>query len=276
MSKTRVLIVDSQPIFRAGVRRALAHECGLEKLEILDCAQGNEGQEALRQIEENSPDVVLLEVGGPFSDGLALSTSITRSFPATKVVALSADHNADELFDVIKTGAAAYLSKDSSIEDLTEALRRAEMGEYPINDGLVSRPKVASLVLDQFENMASDSGPEDVREKVVTPLTAREDQFLSLIAEDNSNRQIAEILGISEQEVKECVSVILRKLNASDRAHEVMKSLCNDWLSLQDGERLPRTTGLPVAQTAVVEAPRAAKQKGNGKGKTKRRTPSKK
>ncbi len=275
MSKTRVLIVDSQPIFRAGVRRALAHRCGLEALEILDCDPGNSGEGAINQIEEDSPHVALVSIGGPSPDGLQLSSRIARDFPATKVIVLSANHNADELFQVIKTGAAAYLSRDSDAEALSDAIMRATSGQYPINDSFASRPKVASLVLDQFEDMASMCGSEDAREAVVTPLTPKETQFLNLIAEDNENRQIAAILGMEEHEIKKCVGAILSKLNASDRAHAVMLSLCDSWLSLQDPQTSSQAQELVAAEPAPVEEQRSTKRKANGTAKTKRRSSAK-
>jgi DNA-binding NarL/FixJ family response regulator len=275
MSKTRVLIVDSQPIFRAGVRRALAHHCGLEKLEILDCDPGNDGEGAIRQIDEDSPHVALVSIGGPSPDGLQLSSRIARDLPATKVIVLSANHNADELFEVIKTGAAAYLSRDSEAEELSDAIMRAASGQYPINDNLASRPKVASLVLDQFEDMASVCGSGDAKDTIVSPLTPRETQFLNLIAEDNPNRQIAAILGMEEHEIKKCVGAILCKLNASDRAHAVMLSLCDSWLSLQDAQTSSQAQDLVAVEPAAAKEQRPTKRKTNSPAKAKRRNSTK-
>jgi DNA-binding CsgD family transcriptional regulator len=118
--------------------------------------------------------------------------------------------------------------------------------------------------------MSSVSVPESAREAVVTPLTPTEVQFLNLIAEDTSNKQIAAILGVSEQEIKKCVGAILRKLNASDRAHAVMLSLCNNWLSLQEVETSSQAE-LLTTEPAVAEAQRPAKRKTNGSSKAKRR-----
>jgi len=233
MRKTTVLIIDSQPIFRAGVQRALAEHDGLDELGILACDPGNDGEEASRQIAEHSPDVALVDADCSAMSGIQFAKRITREFPFTKVVMLSACPNADELFEVMKTGAVAYLSKDATVAELSETIRRAASGEYLINDDFAERPKIAWRVLEQFQDIRLPEGPED---RPVPRLTPREIQFLNLIAEDNSNKQIAGILGIDEVEIKKYVSTILRKLNAGDRAHAVMLTLCNNWLALQEDE----------------------------------------
>ena len=268
MSKIVVLIVDSQQIFRAGVRRALSHQNGLENLEILDCDPGTKGEEAIRQTAEHSPNVVLLDIDCPPPGGLELCRHFTKHFPASKVVMLSGHHNAEELFEVIKTGAAAYLSKDSDVEELYGVIKRVSSGEYPINDSFNERPAVATRVLDQFQELASTV---PVKDDIVPPLTTREIQFLNLIAEENSNKQIAAILGISEQEIKDYVSVILRKLNAGDRAHSVMMSLCNHWLAIQNGENGPQSGDYLPTEPVLLENPPKEKHPSRAAPKTKKR-----
>ena len=233
MRKVIVMIIDNQPFFRAGVRQALSQQKNLEILEVLECEPGEDGEEAMRQVATNSPDVVLLDIGYPFLKGLDLCKKISRNFPGTKVVILSTnpDDDDEELFEVIKTGAVAYLrSKNITPEDLIDIIRRASAGEYPINDSVSIRPRVAWRVLRQFQDMASMGRAV---EDITTPLTAKEIQILSHIAEGNSNKRIANILGISEQTIKNHVSAILRKLNANDRAHAVMLAVRNGWISIQ-------------------------------------------
>ncbi len=233
MRKITLTIVDSQPFFRAGVRQALSQDNGLEAMEVLDCEPGEDGNEALTQIAANSPDIVLLDIGYPFLNGLELGKKIARTFPGTGVIILSAnpEEDDDELFEVIKIGAVAYLrSKHCSSSELAETIRRASSGEYPINDSVSSKPKVAWRVLRQFQDMASLGR---TLEDITTPLTPKEVQILTHIAEGNSNKRIANILGISEQTIKNHVSAILRKLNANDRAHAVFIAIRNGLISIQ-------------------------------------------
>ncbi len=237
MKKTILLIVDNQPIFRSGVRRALAQEEGLDSLEILDCDPGNNGDEALRQIKDNSPDVVILDVECPMFNGLDLIRNITSQFTETRVIALSANFNANQMYEVTKTGAAAYMSRDSSAVDLSGAMRRAASGDCPINDTFDEEPDIEEHILKQYQEMTSNV-PDYVPNKndIIAPLTSKEIEFLNMMAENSWNGLIAEILGLSDQDVKSCVNTIIRKLNASDRAHAVMLELCKSWLSFQDGD----------------------------------------
>ncbi len=229
MRKTIVMIIDREPFFRAGLRQALSQQ---DVLEILEC-DPEEGKAATEKIAASSPDVALVDIGYPTLMGLDLGKKIARSFPATKVVMLSANPNDDdeELFEVIKSGAVAYLrSKDCTPTRLMETIKRASHGEYPINDSVSSRPKVAWRVLRQFQDIAAIGM---TIEDITTPLTSKEVQILNYIAEGNTNKRIASVLGISEQTIKNHVSAILRKLNANDRAHAVFLALRNGWISIE-------------------------------------------
>ena len=229
MRKTIVMIIDREPFFRAGLRQALSQQDGFE---ILEC-DPEEGKAATEKIAASSPDVALVDIGYPTLIGLDLGKKIARSFPATKVVMLSANPNDDdeELFEVIKSGAVAYLrSKDCTPTKLMEIIKKASHGEYPINDSVSSRPKVAWRVLRQFQDIAAIGM---TIEDITTPLTSKEVQILNYIAEGNTNKRIASVLGISEQTIKNHVSAILRKLNANDRAHAVFLALRNGWISIE-------------------------------------------
>ena len=221
MNEIAVVIIDKQAFFRSGVRQALSEQAGFRVLE------GAPNDESLDIIEAESPDVVLLDINFPALSGLELGRKIARRYPNSKVVMLSPNSNDDELFEVIKTGAVAYLNKNTTTEELVNVIKRAFHGEYPINDSLVTRPAVAEHVLRQFRDIVSAG---KVMETVTAPLTYRETQILNYIAQGNSNKQIAHILEISEQTIKNHVSSILRKLNANDRAHAVALAMRNGWI----------------------------------------------
>jgi len=222
VNRITIMIIDKQAFFRAGVRQALSQQSDFN---ILEC---DPSQEWLELIEANSPDVILLDIDFPNFSGLELSRNIARHHPSTRVIILSPNHDDDELFDVIKTGAVAYLNKNTSTEELVSIVRQACNGEYPINNSLISRPKVAEHVLKQFQDIVSMG---KAMTTITAPLTHRESQILDYIAQGNSNKQIGRILGISEQTIKNHVSSILRKLNANDRAHAVALAIRNGWIS---------------------------------------------
>ena len=221
MNEITVAIIDKQAFFRSGVRQALSEQAGFRVLE------GAPNDESLDMIEVESPDIVLLDINFPALSGLELGRKIARRYPNSKVVMLSPNYNDDELFEVIKTGAVAYLNKNTTTEELVSMINRACHGEYPINDSLITRPVVAEHVLRQFRDIVSAG---KVMETVTAPLTYRETQILNYIAQGNSNKQIAHILEISEQTIKNHVSSILRKLNANDRAHAVALAMRNGWI----------------------------------------------
>ena len=213
------MIIDEHAFFRAGVRQTLSQQ---PDLEVLEC---DSTQNGLELIESTLPDVALLGSDLAGLSGIQLGRVIAQHYPNTKVIVLSPDPDDEELFEVIKTAAAACLSKKASAEDLVNTIRRAFKGEYPINESLMTRPQVASRVLSEFRGVAK------TMEGLAAPLTGRETQILTYIAEGNSNKEIAHILEISEQTIKNHVSSILRKLNANDRAHAVALALCRGWIT---------------------------------------------
>jgi two-component system response regulator DegU len=225
VSEVTVAIIDSSEFFRAGVRQKLSAQ---RDFRLMDCGLD---EEPLDFIDAYTIDVVLLDIDSPISKGLELGREITRNYPNTRVIMLSPYFDDEELFESIKTGAAAYVDKRTSTEDLVRTIRRASRGEYPINDSIIARPAIAERVLKQFQEMALMGL---VKEKVAAPLTDREIQILRYIANGNSNKQVAHVLGISEQTIKNHISAILRKLNASDRAHAVALAIRNHWVSIDE------------------------------------------
>ena len=220
-----MVIVDKQTFFRAGVRQALSQE---DDLEVFDY---DPEQNLMELIEASAPHVLLLDIDYPSLNGLELCRDIVRHYPNTKVVVMTPSLDDDELFEVIKTGAVAYLSKNATSQELGKTIRQAYGGEYPINDSLIARPKVAEHVLRQFQDIVSMG---KAMEAIAAHLTPRESQILGYVADGNSNKQIARILQISEQTIKNHVSAILRKLNANDRAHAVVLAIRYGWISVEE------------------------------------------
>lgn len=225
MSQVNVTIIDRSEFFRAGVREKLSAQ---QDFRLVDCGLD---EDPLDFIEAYAIDVVLLDIDSPISTGLELGREITRNYPNTRVIMLSPYFNDEELFESMKTGAAAYIDKRASTEDLVRTIKRASRGEYPINDSIIARPAIAERVLKQFQEMALIGL---VKEKVAAPLTTREIQILSYIANGNTNKQVAHVLGISEQTIKNHISAILRKLNANDRAHAFALAVRNQWVLVDE------------------------------------------
>jgi len=225
MNELTIAIIDRSQLVRDGLRQNLSSQ---QDFRLLDC---DPDKEPLKFIDSNAVDVVLLDIDSPISKGLELSRSITQNYPNTRVVVLSSYFSDEELFESLKTGAVAYIDKRISITELVSTIRRASQGEYPINDSVSANPAIADRVLRQFQEIASMGL---VREKIASPLTHRELQILTCIANGGTNKQAANMLGISEQTIKNHVSAILRKLNANDRAHAVALAIRNQWVVVDD------------------------------------------
>ena len=168
-----VMIVDKQALFRTGVCQALSEQT---EFEVSDC---DPNQNPMELIEANSPGVLLLDIDYPSLSGLDLARKVVLRFPSTRVIMLSSNPGDKQLFEVIKTGAVAYLSKDTNTEELVKTIGQASGGEYPINDSLVASPEVAEHVLRQFQDMISMG---KAMEAIAAPLTPRETQILNYIA----------------------------------------------------------------------------------------------
>jgi len=135
------------------------------------------------------------------------------------------------LTNPIRVGASAYAIKDIASEDLISLIRRVGRGEYLINENVLSRPFVASRVLDQFRELAA---VDEMSEAVFSPLTPREVEILDCVARGNSNKEIARLLSISDQTVKNHITSILRKLAVNDRTQAVIYALRHGWIKLGD------------------------------------------
>ena len=225
MSEVTIAIIDKSEFFKAGVRQKLSEQ---PNFRLVDC---DPDREPLQFIDANSSDVVLLDIDSPISKGLELSRAIAQHYPNTRVVVLSSYFSDEELFETLKTGAVAYIDKRTSTENLVSFIRRASRGEYPINDSVNTNPAIADRVIRQFQEIASMGL---VKKKVAAPLTHREIQILSCIANGSTNKHVAHKLGISEQTIKNHVSAILRKLNANDRAHAVALAIHNQWVTVDE------------------------------------------
>jgi len=228
-----VAIVDKLAFFRVGVCHALSEQ---PDFEVFD---GAPDDSLVALVEANSPDVLLLDIDYPSFSGLDLARKIILRCPTIKLMILTSTPDDKQLFEIIKAGAVGYLDKSIATDELVKTIRQVSRGEYPINDSVLARPKVAEHVLKQFQsesvhNISGKSISGKNMETIVVTPTFREMQILSYIAGGNSNKQIAQTLRISEQTIKNHISNILRKLNANDRAHAVVLAILYGWISAEE------------------------------------------
>ena len=172
----------------------------------------------------------LVDAGLPSLSGFGVARQIAIRCPGVGVVILSSSVDDEQLFQALKSGAAAFANKDISASNLVQLLRKVGQGTYPINETLLSQPGAANRILQLFRNLAMMG--KDL-ERLITPLSPREGEILRHIAEGNSNKRIAYALGISEQTIKNYIGSIMRKLNANDRTHAVVLAMRKGWLNIE-------------------------------------------
>jgi len=222
-NKIQVFILSQQSLFRQGIEHSLS---SMEDIEISGTTEVND--EVLSTLDNLPPDVAIVDIDAPSDSGLALARRIKQRLSNIGVVVLTSNPNDDQLFQTLKTQAAAYLNKEVTADRLADIIRCVARGEHPINENLTTRPNVANQVLQQFQELSwrSEAKP------FISPLTLRETEILNYIAQGYLNKQIAVKLDISEQTIKNHVTSILRKLNANARTEAVVIAIKQHLISI--------------------------------------------
>ncbi len=243
MNKITALVVDRQPFVRTGLRQAISQGDNTDAIDIIEFVPSRDEDDTIARIEAASPNVVMLSVGYPGRDGLELCQKIVRIMRQTRVIMLTTNptKDDDELFDAIRSGAAAYLTiQHCDPVDLTETIKRVSGGEYPIDVSVMSRPQVALRVLKHFQAITLNFRSED---EIAAPLNANELEILNLVAKGKSNKEIGDVLRVSDSVIKKHISNILRKLHANDRAHAITLAIRGGLISGQYDMTMRRRQG---------------------------------
>ena len=202
-----MLVVDDQELFRRGLTMLLAVEPGIEVV-----GEARDGLEGTNLATSTAPDVVLLDVRMPKRSGIEACVAIKQAVPTSKIIMLTVSDEEADLYEAVKSGASGYLLKDSSIDEVAQAVRVVSEGQSLIS------PSMAIKLIDEFKQMSrpdESSGP-------ALRLTERELDVLRLVAQGHSNKEIAARLFISENTVKNHVRNMLEKLQLHSRMEAVM------------------------------------------------------
>ena len=213
----RVLVVDDQELFRRGLTMLLAVESGIEVV-----GEAGDGIEGTSLATTAAPDVVLLDIRMPKRSGIEACLAIKEAVPTTKIIMLTVSDEEADLYEAVKSGASGYLLKDSSIEEVAQAVRVVADGQSLIS------PSMAVKLIDEFKQM---SKPEREQGPALR-LTERELEVLRLVAKGLNNREVAKELFISENTVKNHVRNILEKLQLHSRMEAVMYAMREKLLDL--------------------------------------------
>lgn len=201
MKPIRILLVDDHTLVRAGFRSLLE-----ELAEVRIIAEAEDGREALQMVARHRPDVVLMDIMMPGLNGLEAVARIKQEFPQTQVIILSMHAAEEYVLRALRAGAAGYLLKDASLEELERALKSVMRAEVYLS------PAISKLVVTGYMRHASNETSPLER------LTPRQREILQLIAESRSSKQISQILGVSLKTVETHRAELMARLDIHDIA----------------------------------------------------------
>lgn len=207
MEKIRVVIADDHVLVREGLRKLLELD---ESIDVI--TEVGDGQGAINMARKEKPDVILMDVNMPGTDGITATRVIKREYPNIKIIALTI-YEDEQVIDMVKAGVSAYVLKDVAGAELISTIHKVMDGEVVIH------PRVANRLVRELNR--SDSKQETVN------LTRREKDVLMLLVKGNSNKEMAEKLFISEKTVKNHLTSIFKKLGVKDRTQAAVYALKN-------------------------------------------------
>ncbi len=206
--KIKVIIADDHVLVREGLRKLLELDNGIKVT-----TEVGDGQGAINMVRREPPDIVLMDVNMPGTDGITATRVIKREFPAVKVVALTI-YEDEQVVEMVKAGVSAYVLKDVAGAELIDTL-------YKVMDGeVVIHPRVANRLIRELSKAENKN--------TALKLTRREKDVLDLLVGGNSNKDIADMMFISEKTVKNHLTSIFKKLGVKDRTQAVVFAIKNN------------------------------------------------
>ena len=205
---TRVALVDDQSLVRMGFRMVLEAQPDIEVV-----GEASDGAEALALARRARPDVVLMDVRMPGTDGIAATAAITTELPDTRVLVLTTFDLDEYAFGALRAGASGFLLKDARPEELLAAIRAVAAGDAAVS------PRITRRMIELFGAQLPSEGEATDAAAVLTP---REREILIAIGKGLSNTEIAAELFLTESTVKTHVGRVLAKLALRDRVHAVI------------------------------------------------------
>jgi two-component system, NarL family, response regulator DegU len=225
---TKIAIIDDHQLFREGVKRILEFE---KEFQVV--AEGDDGIEALKIVEDFHPDVVIMDINMPHVNGVEATRHLVEKYPHTKVIILSIHDDENYVTHALQTGARGYLLKEMDADALIEAVQVVADG------GSYLHPKVTHSLVREYRRLSTRQaeGHSNIQtieiRRPLHLLTRRECEVLQMLADGKSNRSIGEALFISEKTVKNHVSNLLQKMNVNDRTQAVVVAIKNGWVEVR-------------------------------------------
>ncbi|MEV6972773.1 response regulator transcription factor [Kitasatospora sp. NPDC093806] len=202
----RILLVDDHELFRAGLRQLLDR---IDSLTVV--GEASSGADVLSAVERLAPDVVLMDIGMPGTDGIEATRTLLARHPRVAVVMLTADDQDDSIVAAVRAGARGYLVKGAGLDDVRRAITAVSQG------GALFGPEAAVQLLAQVRRPAPEREP-------FPDLTPRELAVLTMLADGRNNASIANEFGLSMKTVRNYLSRIFGKLQVTDRAEAAVRA----------------------------------------------------
>jgi DNA-binding NarL/FixJ family response regulator len=207
----RILLADDQPLMRSGLRLVLEE---FEDLKVV--GEAMDGADAVRQVAQLRPDVVVMDVRMPVLDGVAATGMIVATQPDVRVLVVTTFDLDEHAYAALRAGASGFLLKDAEVNELVRAIRAVAAG-----DAVVS-PRITRKLLELHADRLPSDEADGERGDVLDVLTPREREVLMLVAQGLNNQEIASRLVVSEATVKTHVGNVLAKLGLRSRVHAVI------------------------------------------------------
>jgi DNA-binding NarL/FixJ family response regulator len=232
MNQITLLIVDDHPLFRQGVVDALSLEPDMRII-----AQSATGDEALDLIRTKKPTIAVLDVNLPGMNGQQITHQVSQDRLPTRIILMTGYDDVEQAIHAALAGAHGYCSKDIEPQTLSRIIREVADGKFVFANNVFNRRELELWVEDRMEGARRSYSEPGTP---FHPLSEREMEVLGCVVRGMSNKEIAAMLGISHQTVKNHVTAILRKFGVEDRTQAVVYALKRGWVTLRDADIRPQ------------------------------------
>ncbi len=232
MNQITLLIVDDHPLFRQGVVDALSLEPDMRII-----AQSATGDDALEMIRAKKPTIAVLDVNLPGMNGQQITHQVSQDRLPTRIILMTGYDDIEQAVHAALAGAHGYCSKDIEPQSLSRIIREVAEGKFVFANNVFTRRELELWVEDKMEGARRSYSEPGTP---FHPLSGREMEVLACVVRGMSNKEIANLLGISHQTVKNHVTAILRKFGVEDRTQAVVFALKRGWVTLKDMDIRPQ------------------------------------
>jgi DNA-binding NarL/FixJ family response regulator len=219
MDKIRIMLAEDHKVVREGTRRLLESQNDFEVV-----GEASDGVEAVELAKKYKPEIIIMDVSMPRLNGIEATKQIKALYPNIAILVLTGYDDDEYVFALLEAGAAGYLLKESSGEELIDAIRQVMTGEP------VLHPKIMKKVLNRLRSPSEELPAQPLHEV----LSDREMEVLRLAAKGMSNMEIADSLTLSVRTVQTHLRSIFNKLGVGSRSEAIVYGLKKGWLTLEE------------------------------------------